>query len=129
MDIEITERLVLLEEIKTLLIENDELDEEILLDIETHKYYLEKRSTEKYSVIKKQVKMSKEFKNEIKNTEKIELTVIQDEKCPLTQEKIKDPFVSQCGHIMERSAIKEYLKNNRNCPVVGCVGQVKEKKN
>lgn len=50
-------------------------------------------------------------------------------RCPLTQETIKTPFKSVCGHIFERRAIKDYLKKNPNtCPTIGCNGKVQEKK-
>ncbi|KAF9762500.1 E3 SUMO-protein ligase nse2 [Nosema granulosis] len=54
---------------------------------------------------------------------------VTERKCPLTQEKIKNPFYSTCGHVFERSAIKNFLKASSNCcPTVGCKKRIEEKK-
>ncbi len=37
--------------------------------------------------------------------------------CPITQEAIKEPGFTKCGHVFEKVAIYQWLEQNNNCPV------------
>jgi hypothetical protein len=51
---------------------------------------------------------------EVINKEEIKST------CPLTSGNITDPWIGQCGHCFEKSAVISYLKQSKYCPVLGC---------
>lgn len=40
--------------------------------------------------------------------------------CPLTMADISVPWVGQCGHVFETSALLAVIKTNPYCPVLGC---------
>merc|ERR1712228_466302 len=64
--------------------------------------------------------------------EDIDLTPKLNGKCPITLQKIRNPYKSKrCGHVFEKDAILNYIDSNRkslrkrknafvNCPVFGC---------
>jgi hypothetical protein len=37
--------------------------------------------------------------------------------CSITLQPLKEPFVTNCGHTFERSAIKKHLIKNQSCPI------------
>lgn len=44
--------------------------------------------------------------------------------CPITMEILEEPLVSNCGHTFEKSAINDWMKKNKNCPV--CKTEIKK---
>lgn len=50
-----------------------------------------------------------------------------DSWCPLTQDTIRVPWVSECGHCFEKASILEYIKVDKYCPIIGCNKKLRQK--
>lgn len=53
-----------------------------------------------------------------------QLNVVENSKsgtrCPLTQDAIRVPWVSECGHCFEEASVLEFIKVDKYCPIIGC---------
>lgn len=123
------ERKRLINKLIDYMIENRYKDEDLFVTLKAQEMVKEKQNTYNINNLKKMAKKSKEYGDFFDNIEVVNVKI--SDTCCLTQKKIKDRWVGQCGHVMERSAVLNYLEKNKkaNCPVIGCNADLKERKN
>ncbi|KAM0674310.1 hypothetical protein GVAV_002387 [Gurleya vavrai] len=120
----VNNRISILSRLANKISKNSENNDQLILDICTQKYILEKPNNIGKSIktIQKEVKNTEEFKALIYGEDEfVSVEKNKRKKCPLTQNFIENEWVGKCGHFFERSAAVSYFKEKKvKCPVTGC---------
>ncbi|CAD27101.2 hypothetical protein [Encephalitozoon cuniculi GB-M1] len=135
MDEYIARRAEALKAAKNIVMKSPDPEEGLVRKILIHQELLSNRdialNKDFYSILNSKVSAKPEMVDLINKKEQVECVRVEKRLiCPISQKEVVDPYVGECGHVLEKKEAMKYIRNSTRpvCPQIGCNKRLTKKR-